>query len=255
MTIKSVVKTVKILEALSANGEMGVTRLAQAVDMDKSTVFRILDTLKNLGYLMQCPDHQSYRLGLKFLDLAKSQMTLQGLIDRGHPYLVKLAIETGEASKLAVLEGPNALIVDSVESQHTIKVNVATGRQFSAHIVGIGKVILAYMDEEHVRCLFAGKPLLAPTDRTITSLDDLLEDLRLTRERGYAIDDEECSPGLYCLAAPVFDYGSHVAAGLSVSFPILRNKTRAERERITGLLLGASADISRELSGVPAASI
>lgn len=251
MAVKSLVKAINILETLSVHGEMGVTAIAQIVDMDKSTVFRILNTLRQLGYLAQNPNTQTYRLGFKVQDLAKSQMTIQSLIDRSRPHLLKLSIEAGEASKLAVLEGSNVLILDVIESQHVIKVNVASGRQFSAHLVAIGKVILAFLPEETVRAMFEGKNMLAATNRTLTNIEALLDDLRVIRERGYAVDDEECSPGLYCLAAPVFDMGNHVVAGISVSFPILRNRMQAERDRIARLLVAAGRNISTELSGGP----
>ena len=251
MAVKSIVKAIHVLEILSTQGEMGVTGLAQTLNMDKSTVYRVLNTLKGLGYLVQNPETQGYRLSFKMQDLARSQLTIQSLIDRSHSHLVKLTFEVNEASKLAVLEGSNALTLDHVESQHVIRICIANGRQFSANLVAIGKAMLAYLDEDTVRSMFAGKKMVAGTGKSLTTVHALLQDLRAIRERGYAIDDEECMLGLYCLAVPVFDVGNQVVAGLSVSFPIMRNKKKSERDRIVKLLLETSKNITAELSGGP----
>jgi IclR family KDG regulon transcriptional repressor len=210
-----------IIEYLSKYGEMSIQRLSEELDMNKSTVFRFLATLCSLGYVQQNPVSRQYSLTFKFFQIGREKNINMTLASQVRPFMEMLLKETGESVHLAVLQGLKVLYIDQVESSNTLRVNVEIGKTFPAYSVGVGKAILAYMPETEVISLFQGEVFIKFTERTIDSLDDLLEDLKQIRKRGYALDNEECMAELACIAVPLFSLGAPVAA-ISVTFPRFR---------------------------------
>lgn len=210
-----------IIEYLSKNGEMSIHRLSEELDMNKSTVFRFLSTLCSLGYVQQNPVSRQYSLTFKFFQIGREKDINLTLASQVRPFMEMLLKETGESVHLAVLQGLKVLYIDQVESRNTLRVNVEIGKTFPAYSVGVGKAILAYMPETEVISLFQGEVFIKFTEKTIGSLDDLLEDLKQVRKRGYALDNEECMAELACIAVPLFSLGAPVAA-MSVTFPRFR---------------------------------
>ncbi len=210
-----------IIEHLSKHGELGIQRLSEELGMNKSTVFRFLSTLCSLGYVQQNPVSRQYSLTFKFFQISRGINMNLTLASQVRPFMEMLLKETGESVHLAVLQGSKVLYIDQVESRNSLRVNVEIGKTFPAYSVGVGKAILAYMPETEVKGLFREEGFIKFTEKTINSLDSLLEDLRQVRERGYAIDDEECMAELACIAVPLFSSGVPVAA-MSVTFPRFR---------------------------------
>lgn len=210
-----------IIEYLSKNGELSIQRLSEELDMNKSTVFRFLSTLCSLGYVQQNPVSRQYSLTFKFFQIGRGKNINLTLASQVRPFMEMLLKETGESVHLAVLQGLKVLYIDQVESRNTLRVNVEIGKTFPAYSVGVGKAILAYMPETEVISLFQKEAFIKFTEKTIDSLDDLLEDLNQVRKRGYALDNEECMVELACIAVPLFSLGAPVAA-MSVTFPRFR---------------------------------
>lgn len=247
MTTNSVVKAFSIIEVLSSKGESGVTDLSERLSLDKTTVYRLLSTLKAIGYVTQNQANQRYGLAMKFLNLARSRPDERHIIDLVRPYLEELSGQADEAVNLAVLRETSITYIDHIDSRHTIKVNVAVGHRFPAHTVAIGKAILAYMPMAEVRELFGGLEFEKLTPQSISSLEDLEADLVRVRQRGFAIDDEECSEGLYCVAAPILEASGYPVAGLSTGFPKFRRPGAAERRSLAGKVKKTAAGISQAL--------
>jgi DNA-binding IclR family transcriptional regulator len=210
-----------IIEHLSKHGELGIHRLSEDLDMNKSTVFRFLSTLCSLGYVQQNPVSRQYSLTFKFFQIGREINLNLTLASQVRPFMEMLLKETGESVHLAVLQGLKVLYIDQVESTNSLRVNVEIGKTFPAYSVGVGKAILAFMPETEVIGLFQEEVFIKFTEKTINSLDDLLEDLKKVRERGYALDDEECMAELACIAVPLFSSGAPAAA-MSVTFPRFR---------------------------------
>jgi len=241
MATNSVIKAFRIIEHLSLHGEAGVSEISVGLSMDKTTVYRLLSTMKGIGYISQNAADQRYRLSPKFANLTEPAPDHQNLIEMAHPYLEELIGLTDEAVSLAFLSGADVIYVDHIDSQHAIKVNAKVGGQYPAHTVGIGKAIMAYLPSKQVEALYKDREMAVRTPNTISSLTALQAELAKVKKRGYAVDNEECSPGLFCLAAPIFDASGFPVAGISTGFPLYRHSAVAEQKKM--------AEIVRQLAG------
>jgi DNA-binding IclR family transcriptional regulator len=237
-----------IIEHLSKYGELGIQRLSEELGMNKSTVFRFLSTLCSLGYVQQNPVSKQYSLTFKFFQIGRGININLTLASQVRPFMEMLLKETGESVHLAVLQGLKVLYIDQVESRNSLRVNVEIGKTFPAYSVGVGKAILAYMPETEVISLFQGEVFIKFTDKTINSLDALLENLKEVRKHGYALDDEECMAELACIAVPLFSSGAPVAA-MSVTFPRFRYSRGGKGEKkIVDLVLSYGKKLNALLS-------
>lgn len=217
----SLYKGFAIIECLSRNGEMSIQQLSSELDMNKSTVHRFLSSLHSMGYVKQDPLNKHYSLTYKFLQLGREKNGHESLVSQVHPFMEKLLSATGESVHLAVIQDSKVVYIDQVESHNTIRVNVEIGKTFPAYSVGVGKAMLAFLPESELTDLYKDVLFVKLTEKTIDSLEKLQDELQIIRERGYALDNEECMEGLACVAVPLFSLGSPVAA-ISVTFPRFR---------------------------------
>lgn len=246
--LNSVLRTFEVAEILAKKGELGVTRIAEEVALDKSSVYRILATLKSIGYVCQNPSTQGYANTSRFASLCGPSIEAADLRDRAHPILAAMAEEAGEAASLGILEGRDILYIDTIQCSGLIRVNLPIGQKLPAYCSGLGKAILAFLPEGKVRGVFGKGPLEKFTPNTLSSYEVLAEELRQVRTGGFARDREESHLELACLAVPVFGADGNVSAGISISFPRFRHLDQelAER-RLLPLLRKAGMEISRVL--------
>lgn len=239
--LNSVLRTFEVAELLALKGELGVTRIAEEVGLDKSSVYRILATLKSIGYVCQNPSTQGYANTSRFATLSGRSVDAVNLRDRAHAILAKMAEEAGEAASLGILEGRDILYIDTIQCSGLIRVNLPIGQKLPAYCSGLGKAILAFLPEGQVRALFGKGPLEKFTPNTLSSYEALAEELQWVRAAGFARDREESHLELACLAAPVFGADGKVLAGISISFPRFRHPDQrlAERQLLPGLCKAA----------------
>jgi len=246
--LASVLRTFEVAELLAREGEMGVTRIAREVGLDKSSVYRILATLKSIGYVCQNPATQEYSNTNRFSSLCGGFLQAENLRERAHPALADLAEKAGEAASLGILEGRDILYIDTVQCSGLIRVNVPIGQKLPAYCSSLGKAILAFLPEPRVRGLFGRRPMEKYTPQTLSSYGELHSELDRVRASGFARDLEESHEGLACLAVPVFEAGGGVIAGISLSFPRFRHPDQEETERdLVPLLRAAGLRVSSEL--------
>jgi DNA-binding IclR family transcriptional regulator len=229
--VKSVERALQILERVSlAKNGIGVTELATDLKMYKSTIHRVLTTLANLGYIQQDPETERYRLGYKLLEISSRLLNSLDLRREAMPFLQQLADLTNEVVHLVVLNKGQVVYIEKVEGSETIRMHSRVGNLAPVHCTGVGKAILAYLPEEQVREIIRLYGLKPHTPNTLSTLEDLLADLKLIRDRGYALDLEENEMGITCVAAPIFDHSGAVVAAISVSAPTIRmQKERLEQ--------------------------
>ena len=211
-----------ILETLGAVHEMSLTELARKVGLGKSSVFRLLMTLVRRGYVEKNPQSERYRLTYRLFAVASPAADRFGLREAAHPVMQRLAARTGETVNLGVLDGTRVVNLHKVESRHLLRMHLEVGGGAPAHATGLGKVLLAALEPAEVIRRLRGQRLQALTRRTIRDRRTLGKALARIREQGFAIDDEECSLGLRCVAAPILDHQGSVTAALSISGPTHR---------------------------------
>jgi DNA-binding IclR family transcriptional regulator len=249
--VRSVDRAAALLLALGeSQGEAGVTELARRLGLHKSTASRLLATLQRRGLVEQDAETGKYRLGLVVIRLAERAERTLDLRSLALPELERLARLTHETAGLGVLDGDQVMFVAQADGPNLIAVGDWTGRASTLHANASGKVLLASLAEREVLRIVR-RGLTRYTDRTITDLEPLLEDLARVRRRGYATALSELENGLTAVAAPVHDARGAVIAAVEVwgpafrltprRLPELAAQARETAAAITGRLGGAAA--------------
>lgn len=237
-----------LLETLaSSKNGISLMELAARVSLNASTCHHLLQTMARRGYVEQDGDTKRYSLGNRILHLQYGRVQQIDLAAQALPVLKKVSETTGEAIHLATLQGMDLITLLKLESLYPVRVdNGAIGKSNAAHATATGKSILAFLDEAQITAMIQEKGLRPYTERTITSAPALMLDLEQVRRQGFALDDEEFQPGVYCVGAPVRDHTGKVIASISCSMPIMR-VTRDRVEEIIQHMKEAALAISRRL--------
>ena len=247
-TVKAVNRTICLLEALAQHKELGLTDLAERAGMHKSTVYRFLSSLKDLGYVHQNASNEKYSLTLKLFELGSSVLGRMEIWEQAHPILEQLAEQTRETIHLAVLDDGRLVYLGKFDSTQALRVSMSSriGQSAPAYCTGIGKLLLAHAPPELVESILDREGLRRFTDHTITDRTLLARELETIRRQGFAFDDEEHEVGVRCVAAPVRDRQGATIAALSVSMPSVR-LTDSEIPRFRELVTQAANEISRRM--------
>jgi DNA-binding IclR family transcriptional regulator len=220
--IHSVENAFSLLEVLADNGlELGIAELCKKISLPKGTVHRLLGTLKNLGYIEQNSQNRKYRLTIKIFNLGTAVTDRIGLVQI-IPYMKKLSLKFNETVNLAILDRDEITYLYNVGSDNTLKLDLRIGSNQPAYCAAVGKVLLAYLNEQELTCYLKRVKLKSYTPYTITSKEYLKKDLKLIRERGCSFANEEYMVGVSCVAVPLKDQQGKVCAGLSFSVPTVR---------------------------------
>ena len=220
-TLSTVAKTLTLLQAFTYDEPvLGVSDLARRLGLGKSTVHRMLTTLLAEGFVAKTPDDR-YRLGFKLYELGQQVVNGLELREVAHPFLEQLRNESKETTHLAVLDGPEVIYLERIESPSTLRLFGRIGRRMPAHVTSSGKAMLAYSPYSVTESvLAAGLRRIAP--RTITTKAVFLKALDEVRMQGYAVSFEESEAGVTSVGAPVFGHDGSVIAAVSVAGPSLR---------------------------------
>jgi DNA-binding IclR family transcriptional regulator len=225
LMVKSAARAIDVLE-LVADRPDGLTLLeiADQLGLAKSSAHGLVATLlaRNVLRLSQDGRRAVYRLGHRIFEIGQAYARTTDLLRDGQPVVQALSLSCGETAHLAVLDGNFVVYLAKHEGAHPIRMVSAVGKRFSAHGTGVGKVLLAGLDEAEVRRRFdAPGAMPALTPFTVRDVDLLLADLEQVRLSGVATEREESTEGVGCVAAPVYDTTGMVAA-ISVSVPVGR---------------------------------
>lgn len=241
------VKTMSVLESLVQSAEgASLKDIALRLGLIKSSVFRILFTLKELGYVEQVSENGLYRLTFKTTGLIRRSIEGLTLTKLARPHLVRLRDRVQESVWLAEQRRHGIVLIDVVESSHRLKLSFDVGDLCPVHATAVGKAIAAYLSPEQVEELLPKGRLPQLTSHTLTSRAQLKAELVRVRKQEYAINDEETIEGAILVGAPLFDSLGRVFAGISVSAPTARCSVTKRRE-IIQQVLAASRAITSDL--------
>jgi DNA-binding IclR family transcriptional regulator len=239
-------KTMDILDAFVQADKpfLSLQQLSVATGLNKNTVFRVLYTLAERGYVTK--ENHLYRLGQKTADLGNARLYGQDLVTVAGPCLTALRDEFGETVNLGVLSGGNVCYVDVRESNKRFRLAERVGGTDPLHSTALGKAQLAFLPQDEVRNLMKAWGMKKYTAHTLTSLSALQADLKRIRSVGYALDDQESMLGAFCVAAPILNAAKHPAAAISIAGPNVRfNETHLAKVSVA--LLKAAAEIQQKL--------
>ncbi|GAB2545320.1 IclR family transcriptional regulator [Brachybacterium huguangmaarense] len=208
-----------VLEIL-ADGEQPMTlaTIHERSGLPKSTLVRLLAALCEGQFLVRVDDRPSYRLGHKVLDVARAYLDVLDISRVAAPHLDALARATRQTVNLGVRDGAQVVHVAVALPQRTLRFDAAVGDRAPLHATSLGKALLAALGEQDALDIMGPGPYPALGPGTLTDPARLTEELVRTRDRGWALDDNEHAEGLTCIAVPL-ELGGAVVAALSVSGP------------------------------------
>ena len=242
---RTISRAMAILQTFDeARPELGVTELSELTELDKATVYRLLSALQQGGLIEQNVRTSKYHLGFGLVRLAGLALQHLDLPRMVRPYLEALAEQSKETVNLSVMTDDDKVInIDGVTSPRRVRNVGWIGREMPLHAVSGGKVMLAYLPDDHLAQILAAG-LKRFTDQTITDPVELRSELDTIRLVGYAVVEEEFEEGLSAVAAPIRDAEGHVRAVISVSGPSFR--LPGDRLQDLGRVIKRAAD---EISG------
>lgn len=244
-SVKSAERVFDLLETIGRAGA-GATfsSLHAELRIPKSSLHALLGVLANRGYVDLDPATRRFSIGIRAWETGQTYQRHGRLLREAIPVLDGIVARENETAQLATLSGQENIYLAKVDSTHPLRLQSEVGARLSAHATGVGKALLAQLDRQEVLARFGrGKlPVITPT--TYRTADALLEELELTRQRGFAVDNAEYTPGIFCLAVPVYEAGGERAdVALSVSVPTMR-ATTARLAVILRLIAEGSLTIS-----------
>jgi DNA-binding IclR family transcriptional regulator len=231
--VKSATRTVALLDFFARQGGMySLTEIQQELGYPKSSLYALLRTLVQLGWVETDPTGTLYRIGMRALLVGASYIDGDPVVGMAHETLEWLAEATGETVHFGRLDDADVVDLSSRPSRHELRPVVRVGRRMPAHSTALGKALLADRADPALPA-----ELERQTERTITDHDALGKELRRVRERGYAVDNEENSPGICCFGV-VLRLQRPARDAISVSIPATRMTEAAGRD-IPALLMRA----------------
>jgi DNA-binding IclR family transcriptional regulator len=248
--IKSLERALDVVEALAHHKDgVTVTALAAQMGIPKSSIFRVLNTLRARGYVEQNAMSERYGLGVRFLALARSVAEESDLRKVAASYLRELQSATDETVHLAVPIGNAMVYIDKVESSRSIRLASRVGDLANLHSTALGKAYLAALQPSERRGFVRGLTLERRTDRTIVTRDRLLAELDRIAKQGFAVDDVENEEGVRCVGAALLNRRGEPMGAISVSAPMSRFSKK--RAMAVGPICAEIAErLSRHLSDV-----
>lgn len=214
--VKALLRGLQILEALSREEPISLSRLADLVGLPPSTTYRLIGTLVQTGYVEREESSRSYRLSVGVLELRGRAMAALRLAALARPFMTEFMLTSGLRVNLGVLSNFEVLLVDRVDTLETMRTySVRVGQRLPAHCTALGKVLLANLAPGRLHELLRAHRLGAMTANTITDPSKLASHLEQVRTQQFAMDDEESAYRQRCIAAPVMDHSGKVVAAVS----------------------------------------
>lgn len=205
-----------------AHPEHGVSEVAKALGIPKSSTHLLLNSMTCIGLLRRTPGAH-YRLGWRMLALGRVLLESTEARCEARQPMQALVARFRETVNLAVLEGDEIVYVEKLQGTSAVQVAITwVGKRLPAHCCAVGKVLLASRPWEEVLEIVGAQGLVAVTPHTITGMDKLRIELQQVAQQGYAYDREEVVLDLCCVAAPIRDHRRQVVAAMSLSVPAYR---------------------------------
>jgi len=245
--VTSVERALSILELLAGKHQgLSASAISRAAHLPKSSTTYLLRTLVARGYVHRDSETGQHTLGVRILSLGGQAVQGMALREIAVPHLRQIVDRTRLGAHLAILDHGDAVYIDRIESPNFIKMDIWVGRRVAPQATAIGKALICHLEPREVQEIAARHPITPASAKTIISLPRLYEELKRTRQRGYAIDDEEHAVGVRCVAAPVFAAAGDVVAAIGVSgttsqvndelLPAIANTVRGAALKLSGQL-------------------
>lgn len=247
--VSSLAKGLRILELFAEEGDLSSSQVAAHLQTNRAASHRFVSTLRDLGYVEKTQDGK-FTLSFKFLELGMKKLDRFEIRHSAHPFMQEIALAFKETVNLGYWDNGVVVHLDKINSTEILRMDLGLGAQAPAYCIGLGKAILAFLPDVEIENYLQSVEFKSLTANTIVTPEQLKEEIATIRSQGYAIDDEELSLGLRCVAAPVMDYTGRPSYALSVSGPLQRMPPERVQE-IQERLQSVCRRLSREI-GAPA---
>jgi IclR family acetate operon transcriptional repressor len=243
-------RALAILNRLAAaDGAMSLTDIAKSSGLAASTAHRILTSLQAERFVRYDPETRGWTVGVQAFVAGSGFLKTRNVAQVARAPMRSLMERSGETVNLAVEDQGAAVYVAQVECREMMRSFARLGARVPMHCSGVGKALLAAIPERELAAFLRKRTLVEATARTLTQASAVRADIEATRQRGYALDDEEHAVGLRCVAAAIYDEQGRAAAAVSLSGP----KARIADDRVArlgGLVAETAARITAEIGGV-----
>lgn len=249
--VKSAGRVLTLIQLLTEHGQgLTFTELQEVTGWPRSSLYGLVRTMAERNHLSFNSQTQKYRIGIRLWEAGQGFEKGVELVDLAMPHLEAAREQLGETVQLAVLDGIENIYIAKSEASHTLRLASFVGARLPAFATGIGKVLLAGLEEAELDHRLRNVILFAYTSTTITDMVALREVLRKIRTQGYALDNQEYSLGVCCYAVPIYGSKGTVVASVSVSIPSVRVSPGVEAEALR-VLSETSRSLSAELGYSP----
>ena len=238
---------IRIVELLcDSEDALGVTEIAQRAGVNKNMAFRVLHTLRDLGWVVQDESSAKYRMSLRAFHYVSKPVARMDLKAASVEPVRDLWRRTGESTYLGVLDGDAVLYLEHLDATGPVHIAGTVGGRYALHCSAPGKMVLAHTRDELLKRL-AERGFARQSRGTITDAKKLKRELAAVREQGYALDIEEYADGLMCFAAPVCDYTGEVVGVVGISVLTLYYSRKRMETECGPVVLEAARRISEAL--------
>lgn len=246
MKVQVLDRALDIAELLSKEQHgLSLTTIARRLHLNKSTVHRLLHSLKDRGYIERTAEGH-YRLGMEWIELSSVHLNNLELKTEAQPLLRELADLVKNTVFLATLQDDEVVYIDKAETHTSLRKYSIIGRRAPLYCTALGKAMLSGRSDTEIRETFGRHRLKAYTPKTFTDVRRLAAEIARIRERGWSVDDEEYEKGIRCIGAPIRDYRSRVIGAISTS-GALAMIPRQKVNEIAGHVKKAALEISRRM--------
>jgi len=253
-TVQSVDRALAIVELLLRSGApLSVREVAVGTGINRTTAHRLLASLHRRGWIERAPGSSGYRTSFRYLALVRASLNGRDFVDEVRPTLEQLSLLSREAAHLGVLDNHDVLHIDKVDSPEIVGVSSRVGTRAAPHVTGLGKALLAAGPDDELETYIA-RARTRPAPFTLSDPDGLRADLRLTRARGYSIDDGESSPGVRCLAVAIRGVDGRPLFAISITGPAGRFTPERLEARVPEMLAVARS-LTTRFGGEAAADV
>jgi len=230
---------------------LGAPDIARALQLSRSTVFRLLQTLEALGFVES--HNGQWRLGAAVLRLGFEYAASLEITELARPLIDRLRDDTGCAAQLAIRDGSEVVFVLRASDPSAFSSNVQVGTRMPAHATVLGRMFLIDLSEAELRALYPQSRLPAYSEHTPRSVAELSRQLQQDRLRGHAVSESFFERGISAIAAPVRDGSARVVASLSITVSQPRIEPASRREQLVQQVMQAADTLSHRLNYRPAA--
>lgn len=245
-TIPNLKNACHILQLIADSPQpLNMSHIADTLGLPRSTVFRILSTLSQEGWLIR--KDKTYGLGGALIGLGRKAINSSTINQLARPILKEVTELTGETSQLAMLSGLQTLIVEVEDSPHPLAAHSRPGTVADIHCSASGKVLMAFGNETETQRLLSGLSFERHTEFTLCNRKEFEEELERIRKSGYGIDEQEYHEGIRCIAVPVFDHAQYASYSIGITASTHRF-TRRKIKEISKILQDAAAKLKTRIS-------